>query len=605
MKKLSKEDYLTLREGAEVIESDSNGNKVLLLTDGTYLKLFRVKRLITSAHLKPYSIRFTENAQKLTKLKIPTVSVIDTFKIPSIHRSAVHYSPLPGITLRSLEGNLNKTLIEKLGGFIRQLHEKGIYFRSLHLGNIVLTPQNQLGLIDIADIKILKSVLPEKMRIRNFHHLCRYQKDKEIISSQISHFEKGLNYSSFDKKIRPIFMAHRTTKKNHEYSQQKNSCDKETVVQIRQTTAGLMESTNQFLLAFNRKDYHKVVIFLEGSLPEKKIGRVAADEVIFLELTEKALLGLKSPAVYRLYKLLKRYNPSVLFAHRYHSVWLAGITSFFIKAHTCFAVLHGNNQINRFGRREFIKIFLKNRFYFIGISNVVRQDLLTSNAGLLPSRVFATPNSIDIDTQEKYLLPKNKARESLKINATSYVIGNVARLSPTKNQHFLIQAFAESLKQSPDLILVMIGDGKLESELKELANTLGIANSIKFLGRIDRAADYMKAFDLFIMTSNDEGFGRALLEAMTARCPIIATNIPAFIEVLGGSGTLVRAGDITGLSRHIIRHTNMDSEEIDEILTGQDYVLYDKFCLEKFKRRFKNIYESLRNEKNKPSQRTH
>ena len=151
----------------------------------------------------------------------------------------------------------------------------------------------------------------------------------------------------------------------------------------------------------------------------------------------------------------------------------------------------------------------------------------------------------------------------------------------------------------------MIGDGKLESELKELANTLGIANSIKFLGRIDRAADYMKAFDLFIMTSNNEGFGRVLLEAMTARCPIIATDIPAFIEVLGGSGTLVRAGDITGLSRHIIRHTNMDSEEIDEILTGQDYVLYDKFCLEKFKRRFKNIYESLRNEKNKPSQRTH
>jgi glycosyltransferase involved in cell wall biosynthesis/tRNA A-37 threonylcarbamoyl transferase component Bud32 len=597
MKKLSKEDYLTLREGAEVIESDSNGDKVLLLTDGTYLKLFRVKRLITSARLRSYSIRFTENAQKLTKLSIPTVSVINTFKIPSIQRSAVHYSPLSGTTLRDLGSDLNKTLIEKLGAFIRQLHEKGIYFRSLHLGNIVLTPQNQLGLIDISDIKILKSALPEKMRIRNFHHLCRYQKDKEIISSQISHFEKALNYSSFNENIRPIFIEHKTPKGKHNYSHKKYSCDKETVVQIRQTTAGLMESTNQFLLAFNRKSYHIVVIFLKGSLSEKKIGRIAADDVIFLELPDKSIMGLKLTAVYRLCKLLKRYKPSVLFAHRYHSVWLAGITSFFIKAHTCFAVLHGNNQINRFGRREFIKTFLKNRFYFIGISNVVRQDLLTSNAGLLPSRVFATPNSIDIDTQKKYLLPRKRARELLKINSTSYVIGNIARLSPTKNQHFLIQAFAESLKQSPDLILVMIGDGKLESELKELVNTLGIANSVKFLGRIDRASDYMKAFDLFIMTSNDEGFGRVLLEAMTARCPIIATDIPAFVEVLGGSGTLVRPGDITGLSHHIIRHTHMDSEKIDEILTDQDYVLYDKFCLENFKRRFKSIYESLRNEK--------
>jgi len=123
MKKLSKEGYLTLREGAEVIEADSNGDKVLLLTDGTYLKLFRVKRLITSARLTPYSKRFVENAKKLAQLNVPTVSVIDTFKIPSILRSAVHYRPLPGVTLRNLESNINNTLAEKLGKTLQEIQQ--------------------------------------------------------------------------------------------------------------------------------------------------------------------------------------------------------------------------------------------------------------------------------------------------------------------------------------------------------------------------------------------------------------------------------------------------------------------------------------------------
>ena len=177
MKKLSKEGYLTLREGAKVIEADKFCDKVLLLKDGTYLKLFRVKRLITSARLFPYSKRFIKNAKKLRKLGIPTVSVIEGYKIPSIHRTVVHYSPLTGSTLRNLPHGIDEVLAEKLGKFIRELHDKGIYFRSLHLGNIVLTPENKLGLIDISDMKIAICSIPEWACIRNFQHLLRYAQD--------------------------------------------------------------------------------------------------------------------------------------------------------------------------------------------------------------------------------------------------------------------------------------------------------------------------------------------------------------------------------------------------------------------------------------------
>lgn len=176
MKQLSRDDYNALREGATVIEADRYGDKVLLLSDGTYLKLFRVKRLFSSAVFYPYSKRFVKNVSKLAEKGIPTVTVIESYRIPSIKRTAVHYYPLTGKTLRKL-GTLDLMTTEKLGKFIRELHDKGIYFRSLHMGNIVISQESRLGLIDVSDMKVYKQQLSEELRLRNFQHLARYTED--------------------------------------------------------------------------------------------------------------------------------------------------------------------------------------------------------------------------------------------------------------------------------------------------------------------------------------------------------------------------------------------------------------------------------------------
>tara|TARA_B110000503_G_C7128755_1_gene405861 strand:+ start:50 stop:691 length:642 start_codon:yes stop_codon:yes gene_type:complete len=196
MKKLYKEDYLTLRKGAKVIESDTHGDKVLILADGTYLKLFRVKRLLTSARLSPYSTRFAKNATKLVKLGIPTLNVNAVYRIPAIRRTAVHYYPLTGSTLRNLQNGIDITLADKLGRFFRELHDKGVYFRSLHFGNIVLTPENQLGLIDISDMKLYGKSLSENQRIKNFQHTARYVKDQLLLKSHLNLFIDGYRGSN-------------------------------------------------------------------------------------------------------------------------------------------------------------------------------------------------------------------------------------------------------------------------------------------------------------------------------------------------------------------------------------------------------------------------
>lgn len=166
-----------LIEGASILEADSYGPKVYLLQDGNILKLFRRKRLFSSALLRPYSTRFINNAARLQRLGVPTLEVLALYKLQKPGMTAVLYRPLPGKTLRQLSNQENfswQHTLPALVELIRSLHASGIYFRSLHLGNIVVTPENQLGLIDVADMRFLRPPLSARMIRRNVQHMVRY-----------------------------------------------------------------------------------------------------------------------------------------------------------------------------------------------------------------------------------------------------------------------------------------------------------------------------------------------------------------------------------------------------------------------------------------------
>ncbi|MFW9268532.1 toluene tolerance protein [Pseudomonas sp. NR3] len=166
-----------LIEGASILEADSYGPKVYLLQDGNILKLFRRKRLFSSALLRPYSTRFIKNAARLQELGVPTLEVLAYYKLQKPGMTAVLYRPLPGKTLRQLSNQESFSWQQRLPDLIeliRSLHARGVYFRSLHLGNIVVTPENTLGLIDVADMRFLRSPLPRYLARRNLQHFARY-----------------------------------------------------------------------------------------------------------------------------------------------------------------------------------------------------------------------------------------------------------------------------------------------------------------------------------------------------------------------------------------------------------------------------------------------
>lgn len=183
MKTLNREKYEALREGAEVLAADDHGDKVLRLKNGHIMKLFRRKRLFSSALIYPYGKRFADNVKQLTKLGIPTVKGLSLYRVPSISRIAVEYKPLPGESLDDeiKRGVFGEQQIEKFGTFLSKLHKLGVYFRSIHLGNVIMTPEGKLGLIDVSDMKVYRRPLPTSLRTRNMRHFCRYPEHAEAL----------------------------------------------------------------------------------------------------------------------------------------------------------------------------------------------------------------------------------------------------------------------------------------------------------------------------------------------------------------------------------------------------------------------------------------
>jgi tRNA A-37 threonylcarbamoyl transferase component Bud32 len=182
VKRLAQNALDTLTHNARIIEEDGLGPKVLRLVDGSFLKLFRRRRWYTSGTFNPYSERFAVNSEELRRMAIPTPDILHLYRLED-GSSAVHYTPLPGSTLRQvLQGltapDVREALVERFGKFMAQLHERGVYFRSLHLGNVLVLEDGEFGLIDVADMRIYPSALCVSLRQRNLRHMQRYKEDR-------------------------------------------------------------------------------------------------------------------------------------------------------------------------------------------------------------------------------------------------------------------------------------------------------------------------------------------------------------------------------------------------------------------------------------------
>lgn len=195
---------------------------------------------------------------------------------------------------------------------------------------------------------------------------------------------------------------------------------------------------------------------------------------------------------------------------------------------------------------------LSMRHYFKKAAGVVVQT--TEAAEYFDSRVRTKilPNSIHPDFINRSVVPfEDRAKE----------IVTVGRLDDNKNQILLINAFKELEKEFPDYRVVIYGDGEKRKEFESAAT-----ESVTFMGRVSDVPDRIAGSEVFVLTSRQEGYPNALIEAMSLGLVCISTDCPC-----GGPRDLIRSGD-----NGLLIPMASDEEMVKELSDALRRVLTDR-----------------------------
>lgn len=192
MQKLSSSDYDHLIDGARSL--DPYG-KLYETPDGRIIKLFRIKRRLSSNLWSPHATRFTKNAARLNQLGFPAPHVSLCARIPHVARQVVVYPKLDGVALRDVLRSESPeradACMRDAARFVAAMHERGVLFRSFHLGNILMTPSGDFALIDILDARFKRSSLSLRNRRRNLGHLSIRREDHALLLAHWAAFSAG------------------------------------------------------------------------------------------------------------------------------------------------------------------------------------------------------------------------------------------------------------------------------------------------------------------------------------------------------------------------------------------------------------------------------
>ena len=163
---------------------------------------------------------------------------------------------------------------------------------------------------------------------------------------------------------------------------------------------------------------------------------------------------------------------------------------------------------------------------------------LYGDSVLQHANYYMVPNGIDV-TKFAYSPKRREHVRNLLGVGDAFVIGHVARLSPIKNQMFLLDVFSFLHTKFPNSKLLLVGDGELRPALEEKVRNLVLEGSVIFLGTQSEVADYYQAMDVFALPSLSEALPFTTVEAQCAGLPcVVSTGVPQVADM--GAGLLQR-----------------------------------------------------------------
>jgi len=251
---------------------------------------------------------------------------------------------------------------------------------------------------------------------------------------------------------------------------------------------------------------------------------------------------------------------------------------------------------NILGKRAFQRMFLRGADVLIANSRAVADSYARYVSK--GQRVESIHNAVD--TKYLYLAESCDSRSRFKINSSEFVIGQIARIHPSKGQDVFIRALAQVVETHPNVRALIVGDTVIDNsdwfldELKQLVKELDLVDKIIFTGFVEDIVEIYRSLDLVVLPSKSEGFGRTIAEAMAMSKPVVATKVGGLPELIldGETGILIPPEDSNAFAEAILRVIENRQLASELGINGRRRV-EDYFSIENNVRETEQVYMSL------------
>ncbi len=308
--------------------------------------------------------------------------------------------------------------------------------------------------------------------------------------------------------------------------------------------------------------------------------------------------------IWKLFRLMLRERPAIVHTHTAKAGTVGRVAGLLYRWLTL-SVLFGRPRRCRFVHTYHGHVFhsyygpLKTRLFLViekilarlvtdrivVVSHQQRQEINENFRVGTPEQFAVIPLGIDMSVYADWEKRRPRARAELKADENDFLIGIVGRLTEIKNHKLFLEAAAQLRKLTNAKVrFVIIGDGNLRNELESQTKSLGLDDSVSFLGTRKDPENFYPALDIVALTSLNEGTPLTLIEAMANARPVVATAVGGVVDLLGQSqhesdkyavcerGISVRSGDAEGFAHALARLIEDEELRRDLGRCGLDFV---------------------------------
>jgi glycosyltransferase involved in cell wall biosynthesis len=236
--------------------------------------------------------------------------------------------------------------------------------------------------------------------------------------------------------------------------------------------------------------------------------------------------------------------------------------------------------------------------FIVAISKSIRYQLKIG--GVPSSRIRTVYEGMDLTLYPKLELPK------VRRPGEPIVVGTIAHLSHEKGLSYLVKAAAMIPNVHSQLLFLIAGEGKCRKELEDEVRKRGLQPCFQFLGFQNRTIGLLQSFDIFVLPSLSEGLSSAILTAMAASLPGVATDVGGIPELIrnGEDGLLVPPADSEALAR-AIEFLATNPEERFRMGQAGRKLMEERFTLQRKILETEELCASFLREKERRSQAAH